>query len=80
MAILRIWQDSRRLGTCRSCGAPIEWAELITGSRMPFNAPITVLRSQDELLSGGRTIEDVDTAISVSHFATCRDAKDWRRR
>lgn len=80
MAILRIWQDTRRLGTCRSCGAPIEWGELISGSRMPFNAPIVAVRAQDELLTGGRTIEDVDTTVSISHFATCPDAKDWRRK
>jgi fructose 1,6-bisphosphatase len=80
VAILRIFQDTRRLGTCRSCGAPIEWAALVSGSRMPFDAPIVVVRAQDEFLAGGRTIEDVDTTTTVSHFATCPQATQWRRR
>jgi len=80
MAILRIWQDSRRLGTCRACGAAIEWAQLVSGATIPFNAPIVVVRAQDELLTGGRTIEDVDTTITDSHFAVCAAARDERRR
>ena len=79
MTILRLYQDSRGPGRCRSCGAPIEWAELVTGRRMPFDPPIVVVRTQGNLLDGARIIEDIDTTITVSHFATCPDAKDWRR-
>lgn len=81
MAILRIYQDTKGLGTCRSCGAPVEWAELTSGKRMPFNPPIVAVRTQSGLLEGdSRVVEHVDTTITTSHFATCPDAKDWRRR
>lgn len=79
MPILKIYQDSKGRGTCRSCGAAIEWAELTSGKRHPFDAPIVVVRSQGSVLEG-RVIEHIDTAVSASHFATCPDANDWRRR
>jgi hypothetical protein len=76
--LLRILQDTRAPGRCRSCGAAIVWAELTTGKRMPFNR-IDVLRTQSGLLEG-RVVEDVDTTTSPVHFQTCPEAKDWRRR
>jgi hypothetical protein len=79
MAILRIYHDSRALGQCRSCRAPIEWAELTTHARHPFDAPIRIVRSQASLVDG-RVIDDVDTAVSPTHFATCPHAKAWRAR
>jgi hypothetical protein len=78
MALLAIWQDSKGLGTCRSCGAKVEWAELTSGRRMPFDPPIVAVRSQGSVLDG-RVIEMVDSAVSISHFATCPDANKWRK-
>jgi hypothetical protein len=79
MSILRLYQDSRGAGTCRSCGQAIEWAELISGKRAPFDRIIPV-QTQAGVLEGARVIEDVDTAVSTSHFATCPDAKQWRKK
>ena len=79
MPILKIWRDSRGRAECRSCHAPIEWAELITGKRIPFDAPIVAVRTHHTGI-GERVIEDVDTEITYSHFATCPDADRWRRR
>lgn len=80
MSVVKIYADSKGPGTCRSCGAAIEWAELTSGKRMPFNPPIVAVRTQGSILEGdGRTIEHVDTSVTTSHFATCPDAKDWRR-
>jgi hypothetical protein len=76
MAELAIFQDSRGPGFCRSCGAAVEWAETARGARMPFNA-IVVTRTQPTMT--GRVIEYVDSTVSRSHFATCPDAKTWRR-
>jgi len=77
---MKIFQDSRNLSACRSCGAPVEWAETTTGKRMPFNPPIVTVPAFDPgVILTGRVVEDVDP-ITVSHFATCPDAKDWRRR
>ena len=81
MAILQIYQDSKGPGTCRSCGAAVEWAELVKGSkRMPFNPPIVAVRTLGNLLAAERTIEEVDTTITPTHFETCPDAEKWRRR
>jgi hypothetical protein len=76
---VKIYQDSRNLSACRSCGAPVEWAETATGKRMPFNPPIVTVPVLVPVIIDGRVVEDVDGA-TVSHFATCPDAKDWRRR
>lgn len=80
MPVLKIYQDSRNFGTCRSCGGRIEWAELISGKRHPFDGEIVVSRTQGNILDGGRVIEEVDTDVSPSHFQRCPDAKAWRRR
>ena len=77
--ILKIYQDSKGPGTCRSCAAPITWAELTSGKRMPFDGEIVVVRTQGSILDG-RVIEEVDTDITPSHFQTCPQAKDWRKR
>jgi len=79
MPILQIYQDSRGKGTCRSCGAPVEWAELTSGKRHPFDGAIMPVQTQGSIISG-RVIEFVDTDITASHFQTCPQAKDWRRR
>lgn len=79
MLAMKIFQDSRGLGTCRSCGAPVEWAEMAsTGKRMPFNPPIVTVAVLMPVIIDGRIVEDVDPA-TISHFATCPDAKEWRR-
>lgn len=78
MALLEIWADTRGQSACRSCGAPIEWAEMVkSGKRMPFNGEIVPVRSEHR---DGRLVEIVDSTVTTSHFSTCKDAKDWRRR
>lgn len=80
MARLQIYQDTRSPGTCRSCAKPIIWAELTSGRRMPFNPPLVAADAQESLLTSGRIIETIDTAVSSTHFQTCPQAKDWRKR
>jgi hypothetical protein len=69
---------TRRLGHCRSCGAPIEWATVAaSGKAMPFDRPI-VLQPRlalDDPLEVGR----VDMERTTSHFATCPQRDQWRR-
>jgi hypothetical protein len=76
---LSIYADSRAPGTCRSCGAPIEWAELTTGRRMPFDR-IGAAVEQTGLFIGPRVVHMLDSDTSPTHFMTCPDAKAWRRR
>lgn len=78
MAEIAIYQDSKGRGTCRSCGAPIEWAETLRGKRMPFDAPILVLRTQGSVLEERGVVEFVDG--DRNHFVTCPQAKQWSRR
>jgi hypothetical protein len=76
---LRIWAASRQRGVCRSCGHKIEWATVVdTGRKIPLDAPVEVrdVSGADD----GRLIEHIDTTRSKSHFATCPDAAEWRRR
>jgi len=80
--IIKIYADSKGLGRCRSCGAPIEWAETVAKRRMPFDPPIVAVRMQGSVLGEGegRVVEEVDTAITSSHFVTCPQGREWSRR
>jgi hypothetical protein len=77
---IEIFADSKGPGRCRSCGAAITWAETRRGKRMPFDGEIVPLRTQGSVLEGDRVIEVVDTDVTPSHFQTCPDAKQWRKR
>jgi hypothetical protein len=75
---LVIETGTRRVGTCRSCGASIEWAVVRpSGKAMPFNRPIVLLPAlhMDDALGTAR----VDPEQTTSHFATCPQAAQWRR-
>lgn len=50
---------------CRSCGAPIYWAETANKKLCPYNV------ARDE---------DGNPAIGSSHFGTCPDSARWSRR
>ena len=77
---MKIYQDSRSLSACRSCGAPIEWAESAgTGARIPFNPPILTVAVLIPVIIDGRVVEDVDPA-TIAHFATCPQASHWRKK
>lgn len=80
MALLQIYQDSRGQGRCRSCGANVEWAELTSGKRMPFDGEIVVVKTQGSLLGGERIVEFVDTAVTPTHWETCTDPERWRKK
>jgi hypothetical protein len=79
MALLQVFDDTIDKSHCRSCHAPIVWAQLRqSGRRMPFDGDALVpVRS--EHTDDGRLVLVVDTAISKSHFATCPHAHGWRR-
>lgn len=79
MPDMRVFDDTKGGGTCRSCGAAITWFELASGKRHPFDGEPVYVRTE---LDGAthRVVGVIDTAVSSSHFATCPQAKDWRRR
>ena len=73
------------MATCRSCGASMEWAEwadsgkavpldpghVATGNLVVVNGKVRHFTAEDERLGRDRRI---------SHFATCPDAPEWRKR
>jgi hypothetical protein len=77
--LMSIYGDDKRPGRCRSCGKAIVWAILkATGEPHPFNAPLVITGTQPELFTA-RSVEDVDTKRSPSHFATCPHARSHRK-
>ena len=81
MAILKIYKDSRGYGNCRSCGQEIEWAELVaSGRKMPFDGPIVAVQTEGDATKGERIVEHVDSTVTKSHFASCIDAGEWRKK
>lgn len=55
--------------TCRSCGAAIVWLGTKAGKSMPVNA---------DTFAPGDT--QYDGARHKSHFATCPQGNQWRRK
>jgi hypothetical protein len=81
MALIRIYQDTRGLGECRSCHAAIVWAEVVeSGKKMPFDPPLHPVKTEGNPIHGDRIIETIDSSISRSHFASCPDAGKFRKR
>ena len=77
--------------TCKSCHAPVWWAESENGKRMPVNPEpvedgnVVVLRPGHGLappvvrvLGPGEMLLDEPDRF-VSDFATCSRADEWRR-
>ena len=76
--------------TCRSCQGSIEWATMPTGRLMPIDAlpdpsgNLAVKRDERRELRG-RVVTDAeplrgDEKPATSHFATCPNADQHRRR
>lgn len=74
---------------CRSCGARIRWIRTVGGKAMPCNAelirfnrgggPETFVTPEGKVERGKRDREGVITGY-ISHFATCPNANQHRRR
>lgn len=77
---------------CRSCSAPIRWARTPKGKMIPLDAEpnrdgrirlghiggeevALVLTDPAEIAAA-----EFEGELYVSHFATCPQARDWRRR
>lgn len=64
---------------CRSCGAPIIWASTERGKAMPVDAQ-TTLDGNLVLDAGIARVVGHGAGQYVSHFATCANAAQHRRR
>jgi len=78
---------------CRSCKAPIIWAVTKTGKRMPVDEtptkggniilgmrwqlpPIAHVQTEQQLA----LLRERGEVLYVSHFATCKQGKKWRKK
>lgn len=58
------------MNKCAGCGAEIKWIKTKTGSRMPVNAELkTIVTENGEIVRGYE-----------SHFATCPKADSFRKK
>ena len=70
------------MARCLSCRAEIEWAtSSSTGRPMPIEKSPggNIVVDRDLLGEATASIVAAGAGTHVSHFATCPDAKDWRR-
>jgi hypothetical protein len=78
----------KRVPTCRSCGAPIKWAEAASGKRIPFDlqpssSPIDrwiIVRERCLLCTQEYFEKNPDAERYRPHWATCPHATKHRRR
>jgi hypothetical protein len=73
------------VATCKSCGAPIVWAFVPrTGRRMPVDAdPVddgNVILTRPSTSMAEAHVVAKGAGTHVSHFATCPQAAEHRRR
>lgn len=69
--------------TCRSCGAPLIWAETPNGKLMPLDAKPTAT-GRWAIVKGEKKAHLVSRAADAtegldSHYATCPHAGQWRK-
>lgn len=74
--VLKVLDDTKGGGECRSCHAAITWFELVSGKRHPFDGEPVYLKTETN--DDGRLVGHIDR--SESHFATCPQSKDWSRK
>lgn len=65
--------------TCGSCGAPLEWAKTLRGRSIPVD-PETVESGNLRVVDGIAYFGSPGSGDRVSHFATCPNADQHRRR
>jgi hypothetical protein len=78
----------REFGTCKGCGAELEWA-LLNGKTHPFDVDPTTRARYEPNERDGRMVATYrnplgavpeGTRLVSSHFSTCPNAKDFRGR
>jgi hypothetical protein len=67
---------------CRSCDAPIDWAFTEKGKRIPLDRTTTSSMVANIVLDpdGTARVVAAGTGERISHFATCPNAGQHRRR
>lgn len=77
------------MSQCRSCGAKIDWITTFSGKKMPVDPEYIEYEEAEQgdvLVTDQGVTHKVDhekhqySSIRgrISHFATCKDANNWR--
>jgi hypothetical protein len=76
MPVIRVFDDTRGKGRCRSCDTPITWFRTVAGKAVPMDGhePVPVQSEHNEDMRLVSVFDSADT-----HWATCPDAKTWKR-
>lgn len=62
---------------CRSCGKVIVWLKTSRGKSIPVDLPATMKDPDMGAFAPGTLF---DATKHISHFATCPEAKKWRKK
>lgn len=73
MPTIRLVLPKTNSGTCRSCGAPVDWYATPAGKAMPMNAGAEPVQATDLLDPNFGSFDTADT-----HWATCPKAGKWK--
>ena len=75
MKVYMTGRDAPNEAACRSCRAPVTWVRNVgTGKRMPIDGGLDCVK----VVAGGEG--EVDLKATPSHFATCPEKKEWRKK
>jgi hypothetical protein len=83
-------EEGYEIAACRSCDAAIVWATSSGGKPMPVDAEVSEDGNVELSMQPGLFVGPVATVVTgptlfgksrrKAHFATCKDAEQWRRR
>lgn len=65
---------------CRSCGKPIEWAITTNGKTIPLEAGFATLERKTFKVESGAMVTIIKVSEKASHFVTCPQANQWRKK
>ena len=78
------------MSICRSCGAQIDWVKTTAGKNMPVEGEHVEYNDAEEgmvLITDGGNVYKVtpdkhlpSVKGRISHFSTCPNADDWRKK
>lgn len=88
-----MYGDNNSFGHCRGCGQSVLWIRTKAGKNMPVNPTLHNYKSDPDgkekiVTPDGRVVtgtiiekpQDANKVGYISHFATCRNAKNFRRK
>ena len=67
------------MGKCRSCGAEVVWVKTRSGRSMPLDA-VNPNAGNVRIVDNVAHVGADGSGHYVSHFSTCPEADQWRRR